>query len=60
MTHPSIYNCLCHTPEASVSLFLLWENELQGSLSRSKGEGAKDGLWAADPLEMFPEDLHHL
>lgn len=29
-------------------------------MSCCKSKGAEDGLWVADPLEVLPEDLHHL
>lgn len=47
-------------PEASVSFFLLGQNELRRALSRGESEGAEGGLRITDPLQVLPEDLHHL
>lgn len=49
-----------HEPEAGVSLFLLGQNELRRRLARRESEGAEGGLRVADPLQVLPEDLHHL
>lgn len=52
--------CCRDEPEAGVSFFLLGQNELRCRLSRRESEGAEGGLRVADPLQVLPEDLHHL
>lgn len=47
-------------PEASVPLLLFWKIELRCCLSCCKSKGAEDGLWVANPLQVLPENLHHL